>query len=70
MSYPATAHGLPEPGPGLFSISSPLPPAMIKNARASGLQIAEGARGFVFNADLATLVGFLEVGTRVSVRDV
>jgi hypothetical protein len=70
VSYPATGNGLPEPGPGLFSISSPLPPALIKNARATGLQVPDGARGFVFNADLASLVSFLEVGTRVSVRDV
>lgn len=69
VSYPSSAAGLPEPGPGLFSISSPLPQPMINNARATGLQVSDGARGFVFNADLATLVSFLEVGTRVSVRD-
>jgi hypothetical protein len=69
VSYHASAVGLPEPGPGLFSISSPLPPPMIKNARAMGLQVNDGARGLVFNADLASLISFLEVGTRVSVRD-
>ncbi len=70
VSYPATAQGLPEPGPALFAISSPLPQPMINNARAAGISVAEGARGFVFNADLATLVKFLEIGTRVTVRDV
>lgn len=70
VSYPATAHGLPAPGPELFAISSQLPRPMINNARAAGLAVTEGSRGFVFNADLASLVSFLEIGTRVTVRDV
>ena len=70
VSYPSSAAGLPAPGPALFSISSPLPTPMIKNAQAAHIPVSEGARGFVFNADLSTLVSFLEVGTRITVRDV
>jgi hypothetical protein len=70
VSYPASADGLPDPGPALFAISSPLPGPMIINARAANIPVAEGARGFVFNADLSSLLSFLEIGTRISVRDV
>lgn len=70
VAYPGSAEGLPDPGPDLFSISSPLPGPMVTNARSAGMAVAEGARGFVFNADLSTLVSFLEIGTRISVRDV
>jgi hypothetical protein len=67
-SFPSSAANLPEPGPELFEMSSPLPEPMIRNARAAHLEVGPGARGFVFNADLATLVKFLEVGTRFDVR--
>lgn len=62
--FPTAAHGLPEPGPELFDISSPLPDAMIGNARGGGVPVSPGARGLGFNADLATLDKFLEIGTR------
>jgi len=67
--FPEHPGNLPEPGPGLFSISSPMPQPMIDNARSARIQVAPGARGFVFNADLAMLVRFLEIGTRFDVRD-
>ncbi len=68
--FPVTGAGLPAPGPDLFSISSALPASMVANARGARVEIADGARGFVFNAGLATLVWFLEIGTRVAaVRD-
>jgi hypothetical protein len=47
-----------------------LPKTMVANARASLMNIMDGARGFVFNAGFATLVKFLEIGTRVAdIRD-
>jgi len=49
----------------LFRLSSPLPPGMWKQAKTSGLPVAEGARGFVFNADLVSVIQFLDIGTRV-----
>jgi hypothetical protein len=67
-SFPSHAAGLPEPGPQLFSMSSPLPDPMIRNARSAHIDIGPGARGFVFNADLAMLVKFLEIGTRFEVH--
>jgi hypothetical protein len=68
--FPVSPAGLPQPGPDLFAISSPLPKSMVANARASLVNIPDGARGFVFNAGLATLVKFLEIGTRVAeIRD-
>jgi hypothetical protein len=68
-AFPAHVRGLPEPGPDLFAISSELPETMIRNARAERIELEPGARGFVFNADLAMLVKFLEIGTRYEVRD-
>jgi hypothetical protein len=68
--FPVSPAGLPQPGPDLFGISSPLPKTMVANARASRVEVPDGARGFVFNAGLATLVKFLEIGTRVAeIRD-
>jgi hypothetical protein len=70
VMFPVTPAGLPQPGPELFGISSPLPKTMVANARASLVNVPDGARGLVFNAGLATLVKFLEIGTRVAeIRD-
>jgi hypothetical protein len=67
--FPPSGANLPAPGPELFSISSPLPPPMVQNARSAQIDVAPGSRGFVFNADLAMLVKFLEIGTRFDVRE-
>lgn len=70
LMFPVTADGLPNPGPELFSISSPLPQPMIDSARNGGQSIAPGARGLGFQANLGMLVRFLEIGTRVNdIRD-
>ena len=49
----------------LFDISSPLPEPMRQQAVAKGYQTGQGARGYAFNADLVTLIDFLDIGTRV-----
>ena len=49
----------------LFEISSPLPEPMRQQAVAKGYQTGHGARGYAFNADLVTLIDFLDIGTRV-----
>jgi hypothetical protein len=67
-AFPAHPLNLPDPGPELFAISSELPESMIRNARAEHIDLEPGARGFVFNANLVTLVKFLEIGTRHEVR--
>jgi hypothetical protein len=50
----------------LFNMSSALPDMMIDMANKEGVQVKPGARGMAFNADMATLVKFLQVGTRAA----
>jgi len=49
----------------LFRMSSPLPPTMLHQARILEATIADGARGFAFNADLVSVIMFLDIGTRI-----
>lgn len=48
----------------LFRMSSELPPFMVKTAVEMGLEVADGARGLVCNADMSTVIQALEVGTK------
>ena len=48
----------------LFHISSPLPPSMLRQAQILEASVEEGAVGFAFNADLASVIMFLDIGTR------
>lgn len=48
----------------LYEMSSPLPEPMRRQAQAKGYQVEAGARGYVFNADLVTMIDFLDIGTR------
>ncbi len=50
----------------LFQMSSPLPFSMRAAAEQEGYRVNLDTRGFVFNADPASLVRFLEIGTRPS----
>jgi hypothetical protein len=52
----------------LFRMSSPIPPNMLNQARAIAPDIAEGARGFVLNADIVATIQMLEIGTMPSKR--
>jgi hypothetical protein len=45
-----------------------MPEPMKDNARSAQIDVPDGARALVFNADLDTLVKFLEIGTRFEVR--
>ncbi len=54
----------------LFRMSSRLPPPMHGPARQAGLHVNGETRGFVFNADLASVVRFLDIGTRVDFKNV
>lgn len=49
----------------LFRMSSVLPPQAVDAARRNGARVGPASRGFVFNADLVSVVQFLDVGTRV-----
>jgi hypothetical protein len=50
----------------LFSISSSLPEHMKAYARGQEIVTSEGTRGFVYNADVSSIVQFLDIGTRAS----
>lgn len=65
IEYPADPSGLPnEFAKTLFGMSSVVPPETRRAAADLGLSMHEGARGFVFNADAASLVHFFDIGTR------
>jgi hypothetical protein len=53
----------------LYRMSSRLPPPMLGPARQAGLSVGLDTRGFVFNADLASVVRFLDIGTRVDFKN-
>lgn len=50
----------------LFQMSSVLPDTLLDRARGEGIDVEPKARGMAFNADLVTLVKFLDMGTRVA----
>jgi len=50
----------------LFSISSQLPSYMLSVAQGEGYTVSDGTRGFVFNADIVSVIRFLDIGTRPS----
>ena len=50
----------------LFRMSSPLPPRLYESAVNEKYPLQPGARGFVFNADLVSVIRFLDIGTRVA----
>jgi hypothetical protein len=67
IEFPSTDAELPDQyAKLLFHMSSPLTPFMIKAAREDGYPVAEGARGFAFNADMVATIKFLDIGTRPS----
>lgn len=52
----------------LFRMSSPLPPKVVEEAESIEVAISDGARGFVFNADMVSLLQFLNCNL-VNLRD-
>lgn len=67
VEFPASETGLAdEYAKLLFSISSTLPDYMRSIALQEGLPVSDGARGFVFNADIVSVIRFLDIGTRPS----
>jgi len=67
IQFPDGDSGLPDKyAELLFRISSPLPAYMRSVARDEGVAISDGARGFVFNADMISVIRFLDIGTRPS----
>jgi hypothetical protein len=67
VEFPRGEDGLPDNFARLlFRLSSLLPPRLLEAARAEGFKAEPGTRGFVFNADLVSVVRFLDIGTRVA----
>lgn len=62
--FPDSPDGLPnEYARSMFELSSPLPGFMQELAGMEGHPVSGGSRGFVFNADINSVVGFLQIGT-------
>jgi hypothetical protein len=67
IEFPAGESELPDNHARLlFRMSSVLPPRLQDAARGEGFRIEQDARGFVFNADLVSVIRFLDIGTRVA----
>ncbi len=67
ISFPASETELPDQFSRLlFGMSSLLPSQMRTLAATQGHRAEEGSKGFVYNADVAGIVQFLEIGTRAS----
>jgi hypothetical protein len=67
IAFPGEEAGLPDVfAKLLYQMSSVLPPTMMKAAQEEGYNLQGTARGFVFNADLISVIRFLEIGTRVA----
>ncbi len=64
--FPATAAGLTDRlATVLFEMSSPLPPSMLDAAAGLGYEVGSDSRGFLYNAEAAAMIEFLDIGTRV-----
>ena len=65
--FPASCEVLPDAlARALFEMSSPLPEPMLTRANAEGFELLPNARGMAFNADMVSLIKFLDMGTRAS----
>jgi hypothetical protein len=64
--FPATPDVLPDHASKvMFEMSTPLPAQMRSTAESLlGVSVEEGAKGIVYNADIAGIVQALEIGTR------
>jgi hypothetical protein len=67
LEFPDNSENLPDKfAKLLFSMSSPLPAYMVETAGQEGFAVTEESRGFVFNADLVSVIRFLDIGTQPS----
>ncbi|TAH52131.1 MAG: VWA domain-containing protein [Chloroflexota bacterium] len=67
IAYPNSSDALPDKyAQLLFDTASELTPFMLSIAREQGYDPEAGARGFVFNGDLALVIQSLDIGTRPS----
>lgn len=67
IEYPDKEQALPDNfAKVLFRMSSVLPAKVLGAARSEGIRVSEQSRGFVFNADLVSVVRFMDIGTKVA----
>jgi hypothetical protein len=67
VTFPDTDGGLPDSyARTLFGMSSLLPSHMRSYAAQEGFTVSDGTRGFVYNADITSVVQFLDIGTRAT----
>ncbi len=67
LAFPSSETGLADVFARLlYRMSSILPDKMMAAAQEEGYTLKPDPRGFVFNADLVSVIRFLEIGTRVA----
>ena len=70
IEFPSREEDLPDDAARLlFRMSSKLPPPMLETAQREGMRVTELSSGFVFNADLVSVIRFLAIGTRVDTKN-
>ena len=68
IQYPDSESSLPDSyARQMFRMSSVLPPGSRDHAARLGIPVGAESRCCVFNADMVSLVQFLDIGTRGSV---
>ncbi|MFC1442108.1 vWA domain-containing protein [Streptacidiphilus sp. N1-10] len=67
VTFPESDAALPDTYSRLlFAMSSVLPSHMRSYAASQGHRVGETTRGFVYNADISSVVQFLDIGTRAT----
>jgi hypothetical protein len=67
IEFPSQESQLPDPVASVpFQMSSVLPPKLREAAKSEGFPVDDKTRGFVFNADLVSVIRFLDIGTRAT----
>jgi hypothetical protein len=67
IEFPDNPANLPDQyAKQMYELSSTLTPTMRGIAQQEGYAATEGSRGFVFNADMVSVIKFLDIGTRPS----
>jgi hypothetical protein len=65
IEFPDSESSLPDDyARMLFRMSSLLPVKVLSAARNEGLRVSDATRGFVFNADLVSVIRFMDIGTK------
>jgi len=67
IKFPVTLDGLPERhAERLFRASSILPEPLLAALKSSGEVVSAGSRAMVYNADLASVISLLNIGTSIA----